>query len=358
MIAERKRTNDGSSDRPQLVATPRERELNLPTPFVVTEDARLSLLPWAKEQGFTVPEKTFWLWVKDRFGEFLGSAYPSYRFINEEVLAKGISRGINALKTQGLVPIFIDNVHSQNHPDWQSLHLDINRLTDSSGEDLGLSRRPNTPPLLQQFRNLKKEVERRGSPPVFLVDDVLGPHAKTFLRVQKALSGLGIETKSACVGISFAVGKETLENQGWQVVSAKEVKEGADVCNQRDFIPFLPGAGLKMIEKVPQHLSPSGTGFEWRSLPYALTYLPKRLFGQVYSIPPELLKKHSNFCILMAMSIFRRIEESSGHKPVLFKDLPYLPKDTIWLDQNKSVVGELTSQLWRVNLRDYEGLSG
>jgi hypothetical protein len=249
----------------------------------------------------------------------------------------------------GRQALYLDNTVSRAVAieSWNQLHLDINRAVDEKGRPIGLTERPGTPPLREQYQRLKVQL---GGSKVVLIDDVIGPAASTIIEVMNDLEREGIYVEEIRAPYGFNTGVKVLIDQDVRVICPNMFGSSSDICCLRDTIPFLPTGGLKM-----RGLTLQGDAEEWRSVPYIYTYLHKPLWGKVFTIPDRFKQRHMLFSSLVAMTLFLSLEDLN-HRKITYKDLGYVTDQTINLDDS-SVVTEVEKWMFRVLTEDYEGVS-
>lgn len=262
----------------------KRKERRMKKPYVVSADVYLLMKEWAMQRGFVLPDNDFFSKLRDEFYCFMTNIFPSFELVPEVELAEGIARLISE---SGLTPVSLDRVYFQGEK-----HLDITRLVDYVGLDLGLWHRPDTLPLMQQFRN----VQKAGLHEVVLVDDVVFT-GELIERIIRCLSQFGIRVPLVCAGIGIAEGICRIGKSKCEIRCVRTYEEVIDEVCERDFYPGVPFsgrllAGVKNIG-VP-YLLPFGNPAKWAS------------------IPSEWQVPFSRFCIQQTIHLFEEIEKRSG----------------------------------------------
>lgn len=253
-------------------------------PYIVSADIRLLLEEWALHKEFVLPSNNFFWQLRENFSAFMRGIFPLFELILEAELTDGIAQ---LVADSGLTPVSLDRAYFHT-----ATHLDIARLVDSAGRDIGLGHRPETLPLLQQFRSLKEA----GLKEVALVDDVVftGELAE---RVIQCLSQLGIRVPLVCAGIGVVEGIQRINRSKREVRCVRRYEKVIDEICERDFYPGVPFSGRLLA-------GGSNVG-----VPYLLPFGNP---GKWASIPSEWQIPFSEFCIQQTINLFQEIEICSN----------------------------------------------
>lgn len=254
-------------------------------PYVVSADIMSLLSRWAEQKGFVLPAPEFVSQLQNEFCAFLRGIFPSFEFVPEAELINGITQLVSR---SGVAPISLDRVYfcAEAH------HLDISRLVDIEGGDRGLGHRPGTPPLLQQFTELK----RARLEEVVLVDDVIFSGV-LIERIIRHLSRLGVRVPLVCAGIGIDEGIDRINQSKCEVRCVRRYRAVADEVCERDFYPGVPFSGRLLI----------GDGN--LGVPYLLPFGDP---GKWASIPSAHQTAFSRFCIRQTTRLFVEIERRSN----------------------------------------------
>lgn len=259
------------------------KEVEASTPYIVSGDIKLLLGLWAKKRGFTLPNEDFFYKLRSNFDGVMKGIFPGYEFVTE----KEISNGLFDLQARTqYFPVSLDRVYLQS-----PFGLDITRLVDVNGNDKGLGRRPATPLLLQQFRELRDS----GKKQITLIDDVIFT-GDLLERLCNTLQKIGIEVPTIIAGIGINKGVKKLQRLGKEVQCVRLYNTVIDEICERDFYPGVPFSG----RSIPNS--------ENVGVPYILPFGKP---SQWASIPEERQASFSQFCIEQTIKLFAAIEEES-----------------------------------------------
>lgn len=253
-------------------------------PYVVSADIQLLLNQWATQNNFVLPGIDFMSGLRNGFSVFMQDIFPSFEFVPEAELSKGITRLVSE---SGLTPVSLDRAYLH-----VATHLDIARFVDNTGRDCGLGPRPDAPPLLRQFRNLKEAGLRE----VVLVDDVVFT-GELIERIIHCLSRMGVLVPLVCAGIGITEGIRRINQSRREVRCVRRYNEVIDEVCERDFYPGVPFSGRLLVRD------------ENAGVPYLLPFGNP---GKWASIPSEWQVPLSKFCIGQTIRLFEEIERYSN----------------------------------------------
>lgn len=253
------------------------------TPYVVSGDIYLLLRKWAARKNFSVPDPIFFRDLRKRFSDYMCTLFPNFEFISESEIENHMRETIwrSKLPCISLDPIYYPCKTS----------IEITRTVNTEKVDHGIHRRHNTPPVLQQLRNIKSH----GLTQICLVDDVI--FSGTLIdRVIQLLSHSGIEVPVICAGVGIQEGLSRIESSERKIYCARTYTEIIDEVCERDFYLGIPFSGRSLLGK------------ENIGLPYILPYGNPEKWA---SIPKDARKDFSVFCINQTILLFEEIERVS-----------------------------------------------
>ncbi len=261
-------------------------------PYVVSADIYLLMKKWADQRGFVLPSKKFFCQLREEFSVYMRQIFPGFELVTEDEISLGLARLVDE---SGLTAISLDRVYFHSN-----LNLEITRLVDNKGNDLGRSHRAGSLPLPQQLQ----EIQKSGVQQIVLVDDVIF----TGNLIKKAIDllyGIGIRVSLVCAGIGISNGINDINNIGCEVRCVRIYQEVIDEVCERDFYPGVPLSGRLLA-------GDSNIG-----IPYILPFGDPEKWA---SIPSEKTVAFSKFCLYQTIKLFDAIERHSC-KPVRCLDL-------------------------------------
>lgn len=332
----------------------------LANPLILLHDARLGLKIWGGVKGLKVSdndhleEDHFWAYIQQMYFGYLKILYPNVEVIDATKTSPQITRTVNRLSTElDATPVFLDNIIGWGQPLFSKSRLDIRRITDRKGTDLGLGPRPGTKDIETQLNSLLGVLKSQKHKGVLLVDDVVGPHAVTVQRVVELLKSKGISTLGVLAEASFDEGRKTLEAVGLPLTTiSKDVKPGGDIINTSDLFPYLPGGGLKGQEIV---YDPSPI-LKAVSYPYTPPFFPRSLYDRnLFTIPQDKEKDFGITFLTGSLMIFQHIREACGREITLGDlDSPVLNPT---YSKDSPVEKEIAMRILQITSEGYMGLS-
>lgn len=287
-------------------------------PYIISEDIYLLLKRWAVENDFTLPSKEFFLDLRKEMADKLGKIFDKVELITEDTLKQGFD---SFFKSNKLPVISLDRVYVEVEN-----NLEITRIVDGLGRDLGLKNRSGAPNLKTQLEIIEANfVKTAYLQEVVLVDDVIFS-GELALGVIEHLRKINIKVVVVFAGIGVAEGVKKIRNYGIAVDCVREYSEVIDEICERDFYPGVPLSGRLV------------GGANNVATPYIL---PHGKPGKWASIPKEFQKDFSKFCWQQTSRLFSAIECAS-QKPVRCCDLGRLilnfpNDDTRYIDAIVSV---------------------
>lgn len=255
-------------------------------PYIVSADIYLLLSKWAKQKNFVLPEKEFFNQLRNEFSNYMLQIFPNFELISEEEILKHMqvtTLGSN-LPCVSLDPVYFNC----------NLSIELTRNVDIQGLDKGLKRRFGSESLLKQLNQLRSHKTKE----VCLVDDVIFSGV-LMERIIKLLSSIGIDVPVVCAGIGIEEGVNRILNQKREILCAKIYNEVIDEVCERDFYLGIPFSGRSLI------------GNKNIGLPYILPFGKPEKWA---SIPENLQKSFSEFCINQTIILFEEIQKNSNRK--------------------------------------------
>jgi len=256
-------------------------------PYVVSGDIQITLMDWAKRNGFILPSVKFFDGLRSKFETYMKTIFPNFEFVTEAEFIKGLQ----SLTSQDPNPIIsLDgNYFSSQY------RLDITRLVDKQQKNKGLGRRNGSNLLRQQFA-LLDELKKQDITEVSILDDV-GFTGDMLVRVIQILRSRGFTINNVYFGIGMKDAIDKLQKIGCTVSTVREYSDVIDEICERDFYPGVPQSGRSintLDNRGLPYLLPFGNPIEWAS------------------IPPEKALKFSIFCLDQTIQLFAAIEQASG----------------------------------------------
>lgn len=335
--------------------------VQLPNPMVLFDDVWLGFDMWGKRKGLQVSdptpmeEKMYRLGINQLLHSYLKGIYPNVITVDAAKMSRLLAESTDRIaSTRQLLPIFLDSLVGAEHPKFDIQRLDLCRITDSAGSDLGLGNRPNTQNIETQLNNLSRIFRGGRYNGVVLVDDVVGPHATTVLKIRDMLKASNIDVHSVIAAATFMGGREALLESGISLVAlyGDDVTNNGDILNTRDLLPYHPYGGLKGrttllgVDKVTVDMS----------FPYIPPFFPRTLSNRKLFIVPEAEKLNFGRTFLTgSLLIFQHIRRHLG-RPVLLGDLD-APANHSTLNKDEEVEHRIGMNLLYMSTEGYIGIS-
>ena len=255
-------------------------------PYIVSADIYLLLNKWAEQKNFVLPKKEFFCELRKVFSIFMLQIFPYFEFISEEEILEHMK--MTTLRSN-LPCVSLDPVYF-----CCNFSIELTRKVDSQGINKGLQHRFGSKPLLKQLSQLRSHQIKE----ICLVDDVIFSGV-LMERVIKLLSNVGINVPVVCAGIGIQEGVNRILSPKREVSCAKIYDEVVDEVCERDFYLGIPFSGRSLIGN-------SNIG-----LPYILPFGKPEKWA---SIPENLQKSFSEFCINQTITLFEEIQKNSNRK--------------------------------------------
>lgn len=252
-------------------------------PYVVSADIHLLLEKWAERKNFVLPQKDFFLDLREKFSGYMIKLFPTFELVSEEEILNFVTRVANQtnLPVVSLDPVYFCGDYT----------IELTRTVDSKGTDQGLRCRSGSYSLLKQLDRLKHQKNTK----VCLVDDVIfsGVLAE---RVIELLSRIDIEVIAVCAGIGIQEGISRISRPSRRICCLKIYEDIIDEVCERDFYLGIPYSGRSLVNSDnvgSPYIIPYGRPDKWASIPI----LRQRSF--------------SEFCISQTILLFEEVEKSS-----------------------------------------------
>lgn len=286
--------------------------------YVVSQDIQLLLAPWAEARGFTLPSDRFFVLLRQNMQQKLEEIFPdlSVVSISEAEIKGSLEKMIASTGDNPLVNM--DKVYYES-----GVSLEVTRLVDKKGTDLGLGSR-NTKPIGDQIGAIEKIVEGK---PVRLVDDVIF-NGGTIIKVVKLLNAQGIHVSHIIAGIMMNEGdtpghiaRECRPTNGGleiEILCGQVFMNFKDEICERDFYAGVPQSGKLIGDAASMVATQPEEG-----RPYFNPFGDPKKGASIEGKHAQ--REWSIFCLEQSILLWKAIEESSG-KQVLSSDLTRLPQ--------------------------------
>lgn len=299
----------------------------LPNPMVLLDDAWPGIDMWGKEKGIRVSdpsdveERVFRLGINQTLHSYLKGIYPTVIKIDGAKMSHSLAQFADKIADEKrLMSVFLDSLLGVEHSKFGIQRLDLCRITDTSGTDLGLGSRPNTPSVKAQLDNIS-EVFRAGHySGVVLIDDIVGPHATTVLKIRDFLKNYDIDIGAVVAAATFVGGREALSENGISLdtLYSDDVTNNGDILNTRDLFPYHPYGGLKGRTTLSDN---PGRGTIDVSFPYIAPFFPRTLSNRKLFVVPEAERRSFGTTFLTgSLLVFQHINRLNG-RAILLGDL-------------------------------------
>lgn len=256
------------------------------TPYVVSADISLLLASWVKQRGLVLPSQDFFEQLRQEFCLYLSQIFPYLEFVPEGEMQAGLAGWIDTI---GLPVISLDQEYSHGQA-----HLEITRLVNDQRESIGLGRRAQALPILQQIR----KIQALGITEAVLVDDVIFS-GELLERVLNVLARVGIRIPIVCAGIGIAEGVRRINGSRREVRCVRYYEAVIDEICERDFYPGVPLSG---------RLIKGGGNI---GIPYILPFVGGKMKDWA-TISEIWQQSFSQFCLEQTIQLFKEIERCSG----------------------------------------------
>lgn len=276
-------------------------------PYVISEDIKVLLAPWARKNGFVLPPDDFFLQLLEEERVYLCRIFGDESV--EAVLSVDLERGIDRLIDQSKTAVIsMSRTYKK-----ASMHIHATRLVDANLDDCGLGPRFGMPEIKHQIARISQSHKE-----LVLVDDVLFS-GRGMEELINLLNQNGVSVPCVVAGIAIGNGLErVLNNTKAEVAFVRFYEQVIDEVCERDFYPGVPLSGRTIqratIESGAPYLFPFGKPCEWAS------------------IPSDKAASFSRFCLEQTVKLWEMIEAYST-KVVRCCDLERLPLGVSYSDQ-------------------------
>ncbi len=282
-------------------------------PYVVSADIYLLLEKWTKQKNFVLPEKEFFKKLRKEFSNKMFKIFPSFELISDEEISKHIKE---ITFNSNIYSVSIDPIYSS----YCNFYIGLTRKVDLKGEYRGLQHRFSNNSLQKQLNQLKTYNIKE----ICLVDDVIFSGV-LMEKVIKLFSHIGINVPIVCAGIGTQKGISRILDNKRIVTCRKIYNEIIDEVCERDFYLGIPYSGRSLI------------GTENIGLPYVIPFGKPMEWA---SIPSEVQKDFSKFCINQTIILFEEIQKKSKRKiscADIERKVPGQPETGDYLEFLKSI---------------------
>lgn len=268
-------------------------------PYVVSEDISTLLSTWSAQNGFALPEQSFFRSLRDEMKEELERIFGSMTvdFVDENTLRSRIKSLADEAKT---ITISLDPVYFGNG----GLAIESTRLADHSLSITNVGSRTQES-LEVQLRRIAHYLTRIAQVDVQLVDDVLFSSG-SITNLIRRLNTLGIKVTRIIGGIVVGGARREISATfpTVEVVAVFDYDSVIDEVCERDFYPGVPLSGRLIGKGGSPH-------FPLESAPYLLPFGHPDKWA---TIPKECERGWSLFCLQQSIVLWKEIEKRSGRR--------------------------------------------
>lgn len=266
-------------------------------------------------KGLLVPSQSFFQGIQQDFVNFLTRTLPEYVVMHLDMneLAEDIwTQADSFAQSKCLIISTAQEIAVAKH----GMTLEINRLYAPDGSFLGHGARPGHPNLLDQFAAIDR---RRGNAPVILVED--GTFSGSTLQlVVDELGKHHIPLEGIVLGFAFPKAYVKLESRlPGKIHIIHEVGDPIDWMPDHDFFPGVPNCGRVIGHSI---YGQNHAFMPWGDLSYSIPYI--KPWGDPTSwasIPEDRVNLVSEYCLHLAIEMYREIEKLNGNRQLRIVDL-------------------------------------
>jgi len=275
--------------------------------YLLTEDLVDKIEPFHHD-GILTPghHSDVYAELQDRLATALQNALPDGQIVRRQKMHKLATRVIGFIDGEWADEdvLVVSTCPELTYPA-RGESLQINRLVNSYGVEIGIGPRPGRPPLAYQFHALKKAAKGRRI--VIAEDGVFSGNTMGF--ISNALDENELELAGMVTGYYFSdKPNNTVVRDGVKFfVVHDEIDDLIDWVPDHDFLPFTPGCGLVLGTRIGGHVQPlydhNGASF---SVPYVAP------FGKVSkwaSIPEGNVETFSKECMAIARDLYVTLDK-------------------------------------------------
>jgi hypothetical protein len=182
----------------------------------------------------------------------------------------------------------------------KGVELEINRLVDSKGRNMGLGPRPGHPSLDQQIQ--KHGAQLRDKQVVIVEDGIFS--GSTIRHVAQKLKDRGITTAAIVAGFKCTESSLAwLQHADYDLTTTNKYHNVVDWIPDHDFLPFIPGCGKVIGADMGKEPFPF---YDYRGANFAIPYIkPYGPSAEWASIPHAEVGNVSRKCLELASTIFK-----------------------------------------------------
>lgn len=177
--------------------------------------------------------------------------------------------------------------------------IEINRLVDVNGQQIGLGPRPG-------FENIDNQIRKITGNKIVIVEDGIFTGGTVRYLINK-FSEAGKRVTAIVAGFNCNQADISWsDNQCYDLFTTQSFDKIIDWVPDHDFLPFIPGSGKVVGTDIGGNYYPF---YDYRHATYAIPYI--KPFGPISewaSIPNDKANKLSATCIRLAMDLFKTIE--------------------------------------------------
>ncbi|MDP3975829.1 MAG: hypothetical protein Q8P95_02835 [bacterium] len=316
-------------------AEPRDTHTPKPalTPYVVSADIHLLLKQWAEKRGFNLPPLHLFFELRNQMTAELAAIFPgrSVDMITEEELVAGINQ-----LTQGHNDpvVSLDRTYATA----AAQTLEATRMIDTTLNSLDIGSRTG-----ECLEDQVARIAQAGGSTIFqLVDDVIF-YGESMVHLIGLMKKAGLRVSRIIAGIMIAEGQRAIHaaHPEVEICATRTYPAVLDEICERDFYAGVPFSGRLIGERrnggvLPLHPE--------RGAPY---FLP---FGKPYewaTIPKEMEKYWSVFCLTQSITLWKAVEAANPDRIVVLSDLDRVPGPHN--TPTRSLVGILEGELRKLS---------
>jgi hypothetical protein len=195
--------------------------------------------------------------------------------------------------------------------------LQINRLINIKGDQIGLGPRPGYPSLDKQITAIRQKADTRD---IVIVEDGIFTGGTVRYIIQK-FNEAHVRVKGVITGFNCAEHDTSwFDSNGYDLITTKSYPKIHDWVPDHDFIPFIPGNGKVLGTDIgSDNFYPF---YDHRRATYSVPYIrPFGLTEKWAGIPAESTGAVSTKCLNVALALFKEIEKRNSSHDIRIGDL-------------------------------------
>lgn len=195
--------------------------------------------------------------------------------------------------------------------------LEINRLINIRGEQIGLGPRPGYPSLKTQVNRIRNMADSRD---IVIVEDGIFTGG-TVRQIVKEFEAARMNIRGVVAGFSCTkTDTKWFEANGYDLLTGRSYDEIHDWVPDHDFIPFVPGNGKVIgVELGEGSFYPY---YDHRRASYSVPYIQPFSSGSEWtSIPAEKVNEASGKFLSIAFALFKEIERRNSDRDIRVGDI-------------------------------------